>query len=94
MRLIIAFAIVYLGFKVLKSILKKSVIFKDISSSANATFNQTAGQIDDVMVQDPFCQVYFPKRDGIHVKIKGEDLFFCSEACKEKYLNKKGDEHK
>jgi hypothetical protein len=94
MRLILVLAIAYIGFKMLKVFLKKSVVFKDISSSASATFNRTAGQIDDVMVQCPFCQVYFPKRDGIHVKIKGEDLFFCSDACKKNYLHKKGDEHK
>jgi len=94
MRLILVLAIAYIGFKLLRVILKRSVVFKDISSSADATFNRPPGQIDDVMVQDPFCQVYFPKRDGIHVRIEGEDLFFCSDACKKSFLNKKGDEHK
>ena len=91
MRLIIFLAAVYLGFKLLKSILKKKFIFKDVSSSGRNSLKTGAKKIDDVMVQDPFCKVYFPKRDGIHIKIKGEDLFFCSNTCKEKYLDQIGD---
>lgn len=43
-------------------------------------------QIDDVMVKDPYCEVYFPKRDGIHVRFNGQDLYFCSETCRDKFL--------
>ena len=43
-------------------------------------------QIDDVMVKDPYCNVYFPKRDGVHVRVNGEDLFFCSHTCRDKFL--------
>jgi YHS domain-containing protein len=43
-------------------------------------------QIDDVMVKDPYCNVYFPKRDGIHLRFKGEDFYFCSETCRDKFL--------
>lgn len=94
MRLIIFLVMAYFGFKVLKAILKKSGIFKDISSSSKTSFKTTTKKIDDVMVQDPFCKVYFPKRDGIHIKIKSEDLYFCSNTCKNSYLDKKGDEYK
>jgi YHS domain-containing protein len=45
-----------------------------------------AAEIDDIMVKDPFCGIYFPKRDGVHLQVEGEDLYFCSEACKDKYL--------
>jgi len=43
-------------------------------------------RIDDVMVKDPYCQVYFPKRDALRVHFQGEDLYFCSEACRDKFL--------
>ena len=46
-------------------------------------------QIDDVMVKDPYCNVYFPKRDGVHVRIKGEDLYFCSETCRDRFLKER-----
>jgi YHS domain-containing protein len=44
------------------------------------------GQIDDIMVKDPFCDVYFPKREGIHLNINGEDLYFCSTECRDKFI--------
>ncbi|MDA8140918.1 MAG: hypothetical protein M0036_19895 [Desulfobacteraceae bacterium] len=41
---------------------------------------------DDVMIQDPQCGVYFARRDGVSINQGGQELIFCSEACKEKYL--------
>ena len=46
----------------------------------------SAGQIDDIMVKDPFCETYFPKRDGVHLKLGGKDLYFCSTDCRDQYL--------
>lgn len=51
-----------------------------------ARVDEEPSRIDDVMVKDPYCKVYFPKRDGVHVRIKGEDLYFCSDACRDKFL--------
>ncbi len=50
--------------------------------------DQEPSRIDDVMVKDPYCDVYFPKRDGVHLRFKGEDLYFCSEACREGFLSR------
>ena len=44
-------------------------------------------QIDDVMIQDPVCGVYFSKENAVRAKINGRELYFCSPECKEKYLN-------
>jgi YHS domain-containing protein len=43
-------------------------------------------EIDDVMVKDPFCNVYFARKEGIHLKFNGEDLYFCSTECRDKYI--------
>ena len=48
--------------------------------------NGDLSKIDDVMVKDPCCQVYFPKRDGIHLRFKGEDLYFCSDTCRDRFV--------
>jgi YHS domain-containing protein len=44
------------------------------------------------LVQDPYCQAYFPKRTAFKKKISGNVLHFCSKECLGKYLkmNKKG----
>ena len=46
----------------------------------------TAGRIDDVMVKDPWCNVYFPQRDGIPMEIEGETIYFCSTDCRDRYM--------
>ena len=51
-----------------------------------AKAGEEQSKIDDVMVKDPYCNVYFPKRDGVHLRFKGEDLCFCSQTCRDRFL--------
>ncbi|MGD9051677.1 MAG: hypothetical protein PVG17_07495, partial [Desulfobacterales bacterium] len=44
---------------------------KKVSSRAN-------GQIDDVMIKDPYCEAYFPRRNAVSLKINGDVYYFCS----------------
>jgi uncharacterized protein len=46
---------------------------------------QGSRQVDDVMVQDPQCGIYFPRREGVSLSIAGQELFFCSGACRDQY---------
>ena len=50
------------------------------------------GQIDDVMIKDPFCKAYFPKRNAVHLNINAKDLYFCSKECRDKYIARKNPE--
>jgi len=45
-----------------------------------------AGQIDDVMIKDPYCETYFPKRNAVHLNLDANDLYFCSKECRDKYI--------
>jgi len=38
------------------------------------------------LVQDPQCLVYVDSKDAVHRKVRGGDLFFCSEKCAEEYM--------
>lgn len=51
-------------------------------------------RIDDVMVKDPVCQVYFPKREGIRWSHQGSEYFFCSQTCLDKYKLEKAENGK
>ena len=44
------------------------------------------GQIDDVMIKDPYCETYFPKRNAVHLNLNAKDLYFCSKECRDKYV--------
>jgi len=48
--------------------------------------DKNIGKIDDVMIKDPFCKAYFPKRNAVPLNIGGRDLYFCSTECKDKYI--------
>lgn len=37
------------------------------------------------MVKDPCCGVYFLVQDGYPLRVGGEDLYFCSPECRDKY---------
>ncbi|MBI4084256.1 MAG: hypothetical protein HY423_16745 [Candidatus Lambdaproteobacteria bacterium] len=37
------------------------------------------------LVQDPQCGVYIDSREAVRRKVGGEDRFFCSTDCAEKY---------
>ncbi len=85
MKLLILLAIVYLGYKALKSwMLQNTAMGKTVSQKAT-------GEIDDVMVKDPFCEVYFPKRNGVHLRVEGKDLYFCSTRCRDQFVQKKNE---
>lgn len=47
---------------------------------------QGMGRIDDVMVKDPQCEVYFPRRNGVHLRKNGKDMYFCSRKCRDEFV--------
>ena len=82
MRLLILMGLLYLCYKLLKSWMLKE------KSSQKAAFEKKTGEIDNVMVKDPYCNIYFARRDGVHLSFKGKDVYFCSTECKDKFLEK------
>ena len=39
--------------------------------------------VEDVMIQDPYCETYFPKREGILLRRDGKEYYFCSRECRD-----------
>ncbi len=81
LKTIVLIAIGYIGFRLLKSWIVKHITFSQTGT------NQPPGEIDDIMVQDPVCQVYFPKRSGVHLYQNGKDLYFCSPECRQRHIS-------
>ena len=80
MRLLVLIGLLYLCYRFLKSWMLKE------KSSQKAASEKKPGEIDNVMVKDPYCGIYFAKRDGVHLNIKERDVYFCSNECKDKFL--------
>ena len=87
-RIIILAVVGYVFYRALKSWMFPA------QDSAKTVSGRAPGQIDDVMVKDPFCEAYFPKRNAVHLNIDGQDLYFCSAACKDKYITARSEDEK
>lgn len=80
MRLIILGILLYICYRSLKS------WFGPSSAIRQSETDRAVGKADDVMVKDPVCEVYFSKRNGVRFKLGGEELYFCSKNCRDKYI--------
>jgi len=80
MRLLILLGIIYIIYRALKSWMVQS------GESQQTIISKTSGEIDDIMIKDPLCEIYFPKKDGVHLRADGKDLYFCSDTCRDKYV--------
>jgi hypothetical protein len=81
-KFLILFGIGYLLYRSMKS-----WMFPDGRPKKNVSGKAT-GQIDDVMLKDPYCQAYFPQRDAVHLNLSDSDLYFCSKKCRDQYLSR------
>jgi YHS domain-containing protein len=41
------------------------------------------------LVQDPYCQIYIPRRTAVKKRLEGRDYCFCSKECVMKFLHEK-----
>ncbi len=73
-RLLLLILIIYLFFKILW---KKN----------KTRENSDSIEIEEEMKRDPVCGTYVPVSQAIKYKCKGETCYFCSDECKEKFVN-------
>jgi uncharacterized protein len=50
------------------------------------TRGQAPTAVTEEMVRDPVCQLYLPRSEALHRKIRGQEHFFCSPGCLDKFL--------
>lgn len=82
MRFLVLCLLIYVAYRMLKAWL-----YRD-RPSVNSDEGGELARIDDVMVKDPYCEVYFARRNGIKEVINGETHYFCSISCRDKYLER------
>jgi uncharacterized protein len=66
---------------------------KTVFSSAVKSYHEEGRQSDrrmgEEMVQDPECRTYIPKTRAVTRRVGGKLCSFCSEACAQRYEEKK-----
>jgi uncharacterized protein len=76
-RLVLYGIVAYLIYKFVKFLLAPL--------AGSQTKHRAAGR-SGVMVKDEVCHTYLPREDAIREKIGGVDRYFCSEACRAKFI--------
>jgi YHS domain-containing protein len=52
----------------------------------------TQGSGAEELVQDPYCQIYIPKRSAVKKRIAGSMRYFCNQECLKNYLKRDKEE--
>ena len=60
-------------------------VLRGLVESALRSGNGRSGETVDEMVQDPSCQTYIPLREAKRKVIGGQEYYFCSKECYEKF---------
>ena len=79
MKLLVVIIIVYRVYRAGKAWIKRSFDTLGQGGANHPT-------IDDVMVKDPVCGIYFPRREGVELRHGGQVYLFCSKACRDQFL--------
>lgn len=80
-KILAIMVLLYVGYKIVK-------MFQRQKSQDVKAFPSDASQVkgEDLM-QDPFCKTYVPKSQAYVKEIEGQEQYFCSQECCEKYLS-------
>jgi len=61
-------------------------LIKDIFTQSK---KMNRGFEPEELIQDPYCQTYFPKRTAVRKRVGGKEYYFCNKECLRKFLEKK-----
>ncbi len=78
-RLLILALIIYAVYRYLKPRLGSSV----------GPNNEVKDSQEAELIKDPECGAYFLKNKGVSAWIDGKAVFFCSESCRDAYLDRR-----
>jgi uncharacterized protein len=66
------------------------LLFRFFSALNKASKTQRASKrISGIMVKDDICNTYLPKESAIKEVYKGKEYYFCSNECRQKFLEQK-----
>ena len=75
-RFIIFLILAYLFYRVVKGV---------FTPGRPAVKGQKQGEVIDQMVQDLTCQTYIPRMGAVKRRLGGQEYYFCSSECAEKF---------
>jgi len=62
-----------------------------MKSAKKSPAGSESAKPENRMVKDPVCGMYMDARLALRLSDRGSDVYFCSEECRKKYINKPSD---
>ena len=82
-RFFVFIILIYLLYRIIKSI-------GQTKSAGNENYQFKASPVGgEDLVEDPVCHTYVPLSQAFRKEISGNDYYFCSKQCSEKYVSGK-----
>jgi YHS domain-containing protein len=79
-RLLIGLGLGYLGYWVIK----KTAVSLGLWPKSPQPLEERE---PDILVQDPVCKTFIPRREALRTEKGGKTYFFCSEGCLKRFLS-------
>ena len=80
-RLLLGLGLGYLGYVIIKQVARSLGLWPQTPRPL------AKDQEPDVLVQDPVCKTFIPRREALRAEKDGTTYFFCSEGCLKRFLS-------
>ena len=92
---ILYFLLFLVGLRLIGSLLTRVLTSsKDIRAKSGAGSDQARRTIAGQMIKDPQCGMYVATDLAVTAKVNGETFHFCSEECRNHFINKQERNHR
>ncbi len=79
-RLLIVLGLGYLGYWLIKKVAVSLGLWPEAPKKVE-------DREPDVLVQDPVCKTFIPRKEALRTQKDGKAYFFCSEGCLKRFLS-------
>ena len=80
-RLLLGLGLGYLGYMIIKKVAGSLGLWPQAPRPLEKD------REPDVLVQDPVCKTFIPRREALRAEKGGTTYFFCSEGCLKRFLS-------
>ena len=80
-RLLLGLGLGYIGYLIIKQVARYLGLWPQAPRPLEKN------QEPDVLVQDPVCKTFIPRREALRTEKGGATYFFCSEGCLKRFLS-------
>ena len=80
-RLLLGLGLGYLGYVIIKQVARSLGLWPQAPRPLEKD------QEPDLLVQDPVCKTFIPRREALRADRDGATYFFCSEGCLKRFLS-------